>query len=113
MDRSYLFNLSSDHVIDAKYKGGKARFINHSEEANCEARTLFLNGDQRIGFFACKDVKAESELFFDYSYNVAINNHLIDKAGKLLPWMKPKKESKKPAAKSKKKSHKKRRRTDV
>jgi hypothetical protein len=60
-----LFNLSWDYVIDACRKGNKSRFINHSDSPNCETRTLFVNGDQRIGFYASVDIKAECELFFN------------------------------------------------
>lgn len=108
-NRSYLFNLSSDHVLDAYRQGSKARFMNHSETPNCASRTLFVNGDQRIGFFACEDIKAESELFFDYRYNVTMSNDLIEKCGKTFDWMKSD-ERKKPASKAKKKASKKRKR---
>jgi hypothetical protein len=84
----FKFNLSSDYAIDAYRKGSKARFINHSESPNCDSKTLFVNGDQRIAFFASKDIPAETELFFNYRYNVAIDNDLIKKPAKSFDWMK-------------------------
>ena len=108
-NRSYLFNLSSDHVLDASNRGGKARFINHSGEPNCEPRVLFVNGEQRIGFFAKQDIKAETELLFNYRYNESIINEYIEKPPKTVEWTKEEEEE--PKAKPKKKTKKRRRST--
>lgn len=104
-DRTYLFNLCSDFAIDASRRGNKARFINHSDTPNCETKMLFVNGEQRIGFFAKEHIEAQSELFFDYNLNEALENHLISKSGKTFPWMKPTQE-KKPAARPAKRARK-------
>ncbi|KAL3800053.1 hypothetical protein ACHAW5_003701 [Stephanodiscus triporus] len=86
----YLFNLSSDLVIDATRKGNKARYANHSSTPNIEPRTVFVNGDQRIGFYAKHDIDAQSELYFDYRYDDKMDNELIYKPDHSVnfDWMK-------------------------
>lgn len=79
MNMSYLFNLSSDLVIDATRKGNHSRYANHSNTPNMEPRMIHVNGGMRIGFFAKCDVDAQSELFFDYRYDDKMDNELIYK----------------------------------
>lgn len=83
---SYLFDLSFRHTItqetiDATKIGNKARFINHSQNANIVARTVQVNGIKRIGFYALKNIEKDEELFFDYKYKEEqkIKYHIIEK----------------------------------
>lgn len=96
---SYLFNLSSDRCVDANRRGNVTRFINHSSTPNCEVRTLFVNGDHRLGFFTTTDVAAESELFFDYRYSQEMDNDYIKKAAKEFDWLTTETESRRGATK--------------
>ena len=87
VNRSYLFNLSSDYVVDASRKGNKTKYANHSSKPNCFTKMVTVNGDSRIGLFAKCDIEAQSELFFDYRYDVGMENELIVKPGQTVAWM--------------------------
>ena len=81
---SYLFNLNSEWVVDAQNRGNKLRFANHSREANCHARILLVNGDNRLGIYASQDLAPGAELFYDYHYTdeVAPEWHAQDDGSK-------------------------------
>ncbi|KAI8471212.1 MAG: hypothetical protein J3K34DRAFT_520707 [Monoraphidium minutum] len=60
IDNSYLFNVNQQWVIDARRRGNKLRFANHSTKPNCTAR---VDGDHRVAIFAAEDIKAGEELY--------------------------------------------------
>ena len=60
--------LNNDWAIDAQNVGNKLRFANHSHTPNITPKVLTVNGDNRLAFYACKDIKPGEELFFNYNY---------------------------------------------
>ncbi len=36
----YLFRLDKEYIIDATFHGNKARYLNHSCDANCSAKII-------------------------------------------------------------------------
>ncbi|KAI5121113.1 hypothetical protein M0805_002786 [Coniferiporia weirii] len=66
--RNYLFALNNVLSIDASNIGNETRFINHAKgkKANCIALCRLVNGEHRIGIFATKNLKAETELLLNY-----------------------------------------------
>ena len=61
---TFLFVLDDDTVLDARYGGNDARFINHSCDPNCE--TVIEDG--HIWIKAIKAIKPETELVYDYRF---------------------------------------------
>lgn len=62
---TFLFVLDDDVVLDARFGGNDARFINHSCEPNCE--TEIEKG--HIYIKAIKPIKPETELTYDYRFD--------------------------------------------
>lgn len=64
--------IDSDYLIDARERGNVSRFINHSCNPNLAAQPIFIELQDPLfvnfAFFTTKDVKAYSELTFDYFY---------------------------------------------
>ena len=55
LDSTYMFRVADkpeDRVIDATKRGGKARYINHSCDPNCESRIIKTNGRPRICLYS-------------------------------------------------------------
>ena len=61
-NHTFYFHLDDGHVIDGKYQGNSAKWINHSCEPNLEAEQ---DGD-RVFLKALRDITPGEELFFDY-----------------------------------------------
>lgn len=63
-NHTFYFSLEDGSVIDAKYGGNRARWINHACKPNCEAREK----DGRVFIHALRDIDAGEELFYDYGW---------------------------------------------
>ncbi|XP_015919381.2 uncharacterized protein [Parasteatoda tepidariorum] len=74
----YFCTLDSNRIIDAGPKGNYSRFMNHSCEPNCEMQKWIVNSDPRIGLFARKDIKAGTELTFDYQMDFSRFNKKLN-----------------------------------
>src|SRR5690606_1733204 len=61
-NHTFYFHLDDGHVIDGKYQGNSAKWINHSCAPNLEAEQ---DGD-RVFLKALRDIEPGEELFFDY-----------------------------------------------
>ncbi|KAM9311642.1 histone-lysine N-methyltransferase, H3 lysine-36 specific [Gastrophryne carolinensis] len=77
----YMLTLDKDRVIDAGPKGNFARFMNHCCHPNCETQKWMVNGDTRVGLFALCDIKAGTELTFNYNLECLGNGKTVCKCG--------------------------------
>ncbi|XP_043537388.1 histone-lysine N-methyltransferase NSD3 isoform X3 [Chiloscyllium plagiosum] len=77
----YLLTLTKDRIIDAGPKGNYSRFMNHSCNPNCETQKWTVNGDTRVGLFALCDIRAGSELTFNYNLDCLGNGKTVCKCG--------------------------------
>ncbi|WKB50913.1 SET domain-containing protein [Eleftheria terrae] len=59
---TFYFHIDDEHVIDGKYKGNSARWINHHCDPNCEADEV----EGRVFVKALRNIKPGEELFYDY-----------------------------------------------
>ena len=66
----YLMEISTNYVIDAKFKGALARFINSGCHPNCETQRWVdaSTNETRVGIFAIEDIPAGTELTYDYHF---------------------------------------------
>ncbi|MEE9913136.1 MAG: SET domain-containing protein-lysine N-methyltransferase [Deltaproteobacteria bacterium] len=62
-NHTFYFHLDDGHVIDARYNGNTAKWINHSCAPNLEAR----QDGSRVFLEALRDIDPGEELFYDYS----------------------------------------------
>ncbi|MDE2434191.1 MAG: SET domain-containing protein [Burkholderiales bacterium] len=61
-NHTFYFHLDDGHVIDGKYQGNSAKWINHSCDPNIEAE----QDGNRVFLKALRDIHPGEELFFDY-----------------------------------------------
>ncbi|MFM8623327.1 MAG: SET domain-containing protein [Betaproteobacteria bacterium] len=61
-NHTFYFHIDDGRVIDAKYGGNSARWINHSCAPNCEADEQ----DGRVFIKALRRIRPGQELFYDY-----------------------------------------------
>ncbi|KAH9940135.1 SET domain-containing protein [Epithele typhae] len=66
--RSYVFGVNEQVSIDSTYAGNPARFINHASagKANVRPSIMLVYGNQRVGLYAKRKLKAGVELLMDY-----------------------------------------------
>ncbi|KAL7567831.1 hypothetical protein ACA910_000577 [Epithemia clementina (nom. ined.)] len=67
--RLYIMALDDKVYLDAKKAGGWARFINHSCNPNCKVEKWRVKGVYRAAVVALRDIKAGTELTFDYQWS--------------------------------------------
>ncbi|EHR69148.1 SET domain-containing protein [Burkholderiales bacterium JOSHI_001] len=65
-DHTFYFHIDDSQVIDAKYGGNAARWINHACNPNCEADEV----DGRVFIKALRNIKPGEELFYDYGLTI-------------------------------------------
>jgi hypothetical protein len=85
---SYLFTLLEQECIwvDAAIYGNLSRYINHaSDTCNIMPRIMYVNHEFRIKFLATRDIKAGSELFFNYGDNFPnLTKKLVERTNEKL-----------------------------
>jgi hypothetical protein len=64
----YIMALDRDTYLDARHKGGVARYINHSCAPNCLVERWKVRGILRAAVIALEDIPAGMELSFDYQW---------------------------------------------
>ncbi len=68
-------------VMDAHFKGNVSRFYNHSCSPNVFVQNVFIETwDMRfpwVAFFTASNIKAGTELVWDYSYEVKISGFIF------------------------------------
>lgn len=76
---TFYFHIDDGHVIDAKYDGNAARWINHSCDPNCEADEQ----DGRVFIKALRDIAVGEEL--NYDYGLVLDERYTPKLKALYP----------------------------
>lgn len=54
------------YAIDASKQGNITRFVNHSDEPNCEMTSVFAHGAYHIVLYTKRPIKAGEQLTYDY-----------------------------------------------
>lgn len=62
----FIFSLDAEFSLDGDVPWNPARFINHSCAPNCEAALV----DGRIWIIALRDIPADTEITFNYGYDL-------------------------------------------
>jgi hypothetical protein len=61
-----IFYLDTEHDLDGNVEENQARFLNHSCDPNCEARSI----EGHIWIVAMRGIQAGEELTYDYGYDL-------------------------------------------
>jgi hypothetical protein len=69
----YVMEIKSGTFLDASRKASISRFINHSCEPNCTVEIWTVRRRLRAGIFAIKDIAADTELTFDYKWELSVD----------------------------------------
>jgi len=77
MRHYYIMHFTKDLYIDAKNKGGPARFLNHSCQPNCRLEKWQVGKCYRLGVFAERDLAEGEELTIDYKFDKVGNAQQI------------------------------------
>eukprot|EP00752_Nemacystus_decipiens_P004070 g3725.t1 len=64
----YMMQLGDNTYLDAKRKGGIARFVNHSCDPTCRLEQWTAKGQPRCAVFSLRGMEAGEELSFDYQW---------------------------------------------
>ena len=64
----YFMEIVKGSFLDARYKGGIARFTNHSCDPNACLDKWIVSGRYRLGIFAIRDIDIDEEITFDYHW---------------------------------------------
>lgn len=67
--RLYIMALGDGIYLDARHKGGLARFINHSCDPNCRVERWKVRGVIRAAVVALRDMQPLEEFTFDYQWD--------------------------------------------
>ncbi|KAE9359787.1 hypothetical protein PF008_g2097 [Phytophthora fragariae] len=65
----YMMELEKNIVIDAKYRSNDSRFINHCCDPNSVTQKWNVDGIQRIGIFARRNIAPNEEITIDYNFS--------------------------------------------
>ena len=65
----YLFRVDREYIIDATFNGNKARYLNHSCDANCSAKIINVQQQKHIIISANRSIKSGEELTYNYNFD--------------------------------------------
>lgn len=78
--KNYIMDLGKEQFVDAERRGNKSRFINSSCDPNCDAQKWMdtARGQTHVGIFALHDIKAGSEITFNYFQDFVLTDKKDD-----------------------------------
>ncbi|OIR57781.1 MAG: SET domain-containing protein [Amphiamblys sp. WSBS2006] len=79
---NYFFRIDSTYVIDATKKGNISRFLNHSCEPNCIAKTMVAQNKKHVWIYSSSLILPGEELTYDYKFPSVPTNKMKCLCGK-------------------------------